>query len=307
MSENYKIKRLYNLILNKEFEDSDYWYCTGKTYVINILKDFDDNDMIELESQILSWQLDKIQILSECLIYGFTNESTFNNQSKILTFLLANLEDESEKLDILENASDVILKGAYKSIELLDLIIEWFENKGYDKTPYYNLHCLRIYEAKKIAIRNNLIKQKINELRKEILSLTKSMQAFDEIDGIQDASIKILMDFDDEDFEQLKIELLLWNDNELEILAKVFSRGDINGNLIDDNYFYGFLFVILPTQKSVLLLDDMFYFFENQKIDFCLLQQIKNKLNELIAKRYIERSTYEFWSKEISVKEKDCI
>ena len=50
----------------------------------------------------------------------------------------------------------------------------------------------------------------------------------------------------------------------------------------------------------------MFYFFENQEIDCGLLQQMKNKLNELIAKRYIERNTYEYWTKEINEKQKTC-
>ena len=132
------------------------------------------------------------------------------------------------------------------------------------------------------------------------------MQAFDEIEGIQDNAISILKTFNNSDFQYLKLELPLWSNDELEILAKVFSRGDVNGNLLDDNYFFGYLFVLLPISNSIMLLDDMFYFFENQEIDCGLLQQMKNKLNELIAKRYIERNTYEYWTKEINEKQKTC-
>ena len=306
MSENYKIKRLYDFISNAEYSDSDYWYFSGKTDIINILKNFDNNDIVELESKILEWEIEKIEILIECFTYGFIDENTLNMQSYILTFLLANLQDESEKLDILENSSHIILKGEPKPIELLNSIINWIEINKYNETKYYSSHCLRIYEAKKTSIQRRIVKQKISELKQEISSLTKSMQAFDEIDGVQDKSINLLKKFESEDFEQLKTDLLLWENNELEILAKVFSRGDINGNLIDDDYFFGYLFVLLPALTSSILLDDLFNFFENSKIDCGLLKQIKNKLNELIAKRYIERNTYEYWSKQIIEKEKTC-
>lgn len=148
--------------------------------------------------------------------------------------------------------------------------------------------------------------QKLNELKQEISSLTTSVQAFDEIDWLRDSVINILKNFNDEDFEQLKRELPLWNDNELEILAKIFSRGDSNGNLLDDNYFYGYLFVLLPASTARVLLDDFFYFFENQNIACELLLQIKNKLQDLIAIDYIEKDTYEYWINEIKERQKTC-
>ncbi len=306
MSENYKIKRLYDFIANTEYGDSDYWYFSGKMYVINIFKNFDNNDIIELESKILDWEIEKIEILTECFTYGFVDEKTFNQQSYILTFLLAKLQDESERLDILENSSEIILKGEPKPIDLLNSIIDWIECNKYNESLYYNLHCSRIYETKKISIQKSMIKQKLNDLKMEISSLTRSVQAFDEIEGIQDKAFNILKKLNNDDFEQLKADLILWDKEELEILAKVFSRGDINGNLIDDNYFYGYLFVLLPASNSSILLDDMFYFFENSKIECGLLKRIKNKLNELIAKRFIQRNTYEYWSQQIIEKEKNC-
>ncbi|RRJ92884.1 hypothetical protein [Flavobacterium macacae] len=307
MITNSKIKRLYDFITNTEYGDSEYWYIIGNIDVLKIFKDFDSDDIANLGSEVLKWNSEQIEILVECFIYGFKDEITFSKQSYFLTFLLANLKDESERLDILENASDVILKGEPKPIELLNSIINWIEVNEHNKMPYYNIQCSRIYEARKLSTEYNIIKQKISELRQEISSLTISFQAFDEIDGLSDKAINIIKRFTKEDFEQLKLDLILWDDKELEILAKVFSKGDSNGNLLDDNYFYGYLFVLLPASTARVLLDDMFYFFENQDIAFELLLQIKSKLNELIAKRYIERTTYEYWVKEITEKQKNCV
>lgn len=306
MTENFQIKSLHKFLTQNKDVDSDYWYFSGNIDVIKILKNFTNKDLIDLEKELLNWDIEYVEILIDCFIYGYFDEITFNKQSYILTYLLANLKNEDERLDIPENASDVILKGNSKPIELLDSIINWIESNKYNETPYYHSQCLKIYETREKSIENNKVKFKINELKNEIFSLTKSMQAFDEIDGIQDNAINILKTFNKVDFLHLKLDLILWRNNELEILAKVFSRGDVNGNLINDNFFFGYLFVLLPISISTSLLDDMFYFFENQVIDCVLLQQIKNKLNELIAKRYIERNTYEYWTKEIIKKQKNC-
>jgi hypothetical protein len=306
MTENFQIKSLHKFITQNKDVDSDYWYFSGKIDVIKIFKNFTNNDLIDFQKEILKWDIEYVEILIECFIYGYFDEITFDKQSNILTYLLANLENEEERLNILENASDVILKGNSKPIELLNSIINWIENNKYNEIPYYHSQCLKIYETREKSIENSRIKLKINELRNEIFSLTKSMQAFDEVDGIQDNAINILKIFNNVDFQYLKLDLPLWSNNELEILAKVFSRGDANGNLIDDNYFYGYLFVLLPNSISDILLHDMFYFFDEQEIDCGLLQQMKNKLNELIAKRYIERNTYEYWAKEINEKQKTC-
>jgi hypothetical protein len=306
MTENYQIKSLHKFITQNKDVDSDYWYFSGNTDIIKIFKNFTDNDLIDLENELLNWDIEYVEILIDCFIYGYFDEITFNKQSYILTYLLANLKNEDERLDILENACDVILKGNSKPIELLDSIINWIEKNKYNEIPYYNSQCLKIYETREKSIENNRIVIKVNELKYEILSLTKSMQAFDEIEGIQDNAISILKTFNNSDFQYLKLELPLWSNDELEILAKVFSRGDVNGNLLDDNYFFGYLFVLLPNSISIILLYDMFYFFDNQEINCELLQQMKNKLNELIAKRYIEMNTYEYWTKEINEKQKTC-
>ena len=306
MTENFQIKSLHKLITQNKDVDSDYWYCIGNIDVIKILKKFTNNDLIDFEKEILKWDIEYVEILTECLTYGHFDEITFNKQSYILTYLLANLKNEDERLDILDNASDVILKGNSKPIELLNSIINWIEKNKYNEIPYYHSKCLKIYETREKSIENNIIEIKVNELKKEILSLTKSMQAFDEIEGIQENTISVLKTFNNSDFQYLKLELPLWSNDELEILAKVFSRGNKNGLLLDDNYFYGYLFVLLPISISIILLEDMFYFFENQKIDCGLLKQMKNKLNELIAKRYIDRNTYEYWTREINEKQKTC-
>lgn len=304
MIENHLVKSLYNFITQHKDVDSDYWYFGGNIVLIGIFKNFNAEDIKYFELQILKWNSEIVEILIDCFIYGNFDEVTSNKQCQFLTFLLANLKNEDIKLELLENASDFILNGEPKPIELLDSIINWIKKHKYDEI--YSSQSIKIYEAKRISIEKSKIKQKINELRKEIFSLTKTMQAFNEIDGIQDSAIYLLKNFNYDDFEQLKIDLLLWSNNELEILAKFFSRGDKNGNIINDNYFYGYIFVLLPVSISSTLLEDMFYFFENQKIDFELLQKIKSKLNELIAKRFIETDTYEYWSKEILEKQKTC-
>lgn len=306
MTENFQIKSLHKFITQNKEVDSDYWYFSGNVDVIKIFKNFSNRDLMDFEKEVLNWEIEYVEILIDCFIYGYFDEITFDKQSYFLTYLLANLKNEDERLDILENASDVILKGNSKPIELIDSIINWIEKNKYNEIPYYNSQCLKIYETRQKSIENNRTRMKINVLKDEILSLTKSMQAFDEIDGIQDNAINILKTFNNVDFQFLKLDLPLWSNKELEILAKVFSRGDENGNLLDDNYFFGYLFVLLPISISTILLDDMFYFFENQEIDCGLLQQMKNKLNELIAKRYIERNTYEYWTKEINEKQKTC-
>lgn len=306
MTENYQVKTLHNFITENKNVDSDYWYFGGNLNVINIFKNFTLVDVEALEVEILKWNEEYIEILIDCFIYGYIDESTFIKQSYFLTYLLASLKNEDIKLQILENASDIILKGESKPLNLLDSIKSWVKIHNYNEIEYYRLQYSKINDAIKISIEESVIKKKINELRQEIFSLTKSMQAFNEIDGIQDNAIKILNNFNEVDFKRLKIDLLLWKSTEQLILAKVFSRGNVNGNLINDNYFYGYLFVILPALDSTILLSDMFYFFENQKIDCELLQKIRNKLNELIAKRLIERNVYEYWCGEIYEKQKTC-
>ncbi|MBD3905221.1 hypothetical protein NAL32_11805 [Chryseobacterium sp. Ch-15] len=306
MTENFQIKSLHKFITENRDVDSDYWYFSGNIDIIKIFKNFTHNDLKDLEKEYVKWDIEYVEILIDCFIYGYFDEITFSKQSYFLTFLLANLKNEDERLNILENASDVILKGNSKPTELLNSIIDWIEINKYNEIPYYHSQCLKIYETREKSIETSRMKLKINELKNEIFSLTKLMRAFDEIDGIQDTATNILKTFNNVDFQYLKLDLLLWSNDELEILAKVFSRGDVNGNLIDDNYFFGYLFVLLPISISTILLEDMFYFFENQKIDCGLLQQMKNKLNELIAKKYIESDIYEYWTKKIIEKQKTC-
>lgn len=304
---NILIKSLNDIISKNKYHDSDYWYFGGNVDVINIFKNFNASDLKDFEKQIIDWEIEDIEILIDCLIYGYFNEDTLNKQSYFLTFLLSNPQVHLDiRIELLEDVADFILKGTPKPIELISSIISWIKINKYDEIPYYNSQCSKIYEAQKISIKQNIVNQKINALRKEISLLTKLIQAFDEVNGLSDKAISILSTFNIEDFEQLKLDLLLWDNAELEILAKVFSKGDSNGNLLNDNYFYGYLFVLLPATSASTLLDDMFYFFEDQNFSCDLLLQIKNKLNELIAKKYIERKTYDYWTKQISEKEKTC-
>lgn len=304
---NILIKSLNDIITKNKYHDSDYWYFGGNIEVINLFKNFDASDLQDFEKQIIDWKIEDVEILIDCLIFGYLNESTLNKQSYFLTFLLANPQVHLDiRVELLELAADFILKGTPKPIELMNSIISWIKINKYDEIPNYHSQCLKIYEAQKLSIKQNIVNQKIDELRKEILLLTKLIQAFDEVDGLSDKALSILGIFNIEDFKQLKLDLLLWDNAELETLAKILSKGDSNGNLLDDNYFYGYLFVLLPATRASALLDDMFYFFENQNLSCYLLLQIKNKLNELIAKRYIERNAYDYWIKEIAEKQKTC-
>ena len=155
MTENFQIKSLHKFLTENKDVDSDYWYFSGNIDVIKIFKNFTNNDLIDLEKELLNWDIEYVEILIDCFIYGYFDEITFNKQSYILTYLLANLKNEDERLDILENASDVILKGNSKPIELLDSIINWIEKNKYNEIPYYHSQCLKIYETREKSIENN--------------------------------------------------------------------------------------------------------------------------------------------------------
>lgn len=294
------IQRLYSLITDTTYNDSDYWYFIGKTDVQNIFKELEPHDLETLAAQVPAWDTDHLDILTSCLTYGAPNPVALCRQSYFLTLLLAQLENESSWLDILENASAVVQEGAPHPVAILEKIIHRITAGGYQYT--YHVQYRHIQQAHQHSVQHDRITQKINRLRQEITALTRFLQAFDEVDDLHEKAINILQDFSSEDMEQLKTALLTWTDKELEVLAKVFSQGDANGRLPDDNYYYGYLFVLLPPATAAVILNDMFYFFEQPNISKGLLLQMKNKLNELVAKRYIENNTYDYWTKAIADK-----
>ena len=293
MIQNQKIKQLYDCITKTEFYDSDFWYISGKTQVIQIFQKFNQQDIEDFENEILLWDIDEISIIKECFTYEFLDETTFNYQSYILAFLLAHLPHNSDKLDILEDCSDVILRGKLNNVQLLNTIIEWIEKNQIHVDLYYKQHCLRIYESRENAIKRESSQIKIKDLRAYISTLLNS-----EINDLELQNfIKLWSNLNAYDYNHLRIDYLTWNVEEILMLSDQLFKA-LKFDLIDSDYHLFFLEIFnqLPAEIAVKLLPNLKFLINNNSHKKELIDQIKNKLNELIAKGLIDSNWIEYSS-----------
>ena len=86
----------------------------------------------------------------------------------------------------------------------------------------------------------------------------------------------------------------------IKIFASILSCGDENGVIIDDNFFYGYIFTLVDDSTAAFLLNDMFYFFDNKNIDSKeLLESMLTRISDLKKNGYLKDSEYYYWQKRI--------
>jgi len=139
------------------------------------------------------------------------------------------------------------------------------------------------------------MRENVKKLQNEIKELaTKFFQAVYEIDGLLSNANEILIHFEKLDWDELKSELPNWNNDELQILASTISNGDDNGNILDDDFFYGYVFTLVDDSTSRFLLQNMFNFLDNV-ISENLLKSMILKLSSMNKNGYLEQEEYEYW------------
>ncbi len=143
--------------------------------------------------------------------------------------------------------------------------------------------------------------ENVQKLRDEINKLALCrLQAVYEIEGLLLNANTLMSLFSKYDWDELKNELPNWDNRALQILASALSSGDVHGNLIEDHFFYGYIFTLVDDSTSAFLLDDMFYFF-NSSIDSAeLLESIKSRLSTLKQNGYLTDNLYDYWLKEVN-------
>lgn len=139
------------------------------------------------------------------------------------------------------------------------------------------------------------MRENVKKLQSEIEKLaSRFFQAVYEIDGFTSNANKILIHFEKLDWDELKSELPNWDNGELQILASTISNGDDNGNIIDDDFFYGYIFTLVDDSTSRLLLENMSNFLD-YIISENLLKSMILKLSNMNKNGYLEKDEYEYW------------
>ncbi|RXR23957.1 hypothetical protein [Flavobacterium stagni] len=149
---------------------------------------------------------------------------------------------------------------------------------------------------------------KVNELMIEINNLLLHPMGRYEIDGYFWRAHKILETFTSQDWEDLKIDLPKWSQNQLDFLVETLFKGDGLNDPMDDNFFIGYIFTLSENQlASYILSERLHYFLIEQNItSTVLLQSILNRINQLQKTEYrCEENIYAFYVNKINEIMKD--
>lgn len=119
-------------------------------------------------------------------------------------------------------------------------------------------------------------------LQAEIKNLAgRFYQAIHEVDGLLSDAQDILNKFSAQNWSELKNLITTWTNRELKVLAWALSSGDRNGELVEDNYFYGYIFTLVDDETAASLLDDAFNFIESEITSSQLLMSMISRVESL--------------------------
>ena len=146
---------------------------------------------------------------------------------------------------------------------------------------------------------------KVRELKIEVFKLKTSIQAIYEIDGLTWQVFKMLKTFEKEDWQSLKIEVSRWSSIELEVLSlTIIGYDNPKGECIEHNFVY-YLFTIANNGISREILewnDEKKPFYDDKFLTLELLNQMREKLEILSQRQFIEKTVFDTWIKRIQHK-----
>ncbi len=142
----------------------------------------------------------------------------------------------------------------------------------------------------------------LHQIKTEIKSLSKHIQAINEIDGLLWKSNEILNSFTILDWKYLNEDLINWSNDELQILAETIINGNDGEDIVDNNYTFGYIFTLADNSlASCLLTNDVWNFLNEYKVESIeLLKMMKTKILELYKCEYITENELAFWSENIN-------
>ena len=142
----------------------------------------------------------------------------------------------------------------------------------------------------------------LHQIKTEIKSLSKHIQALNEIEGLLWKSNEILNSFTILDWKYLNEDLINWSNDELQILAETIINGNEGEDIVDNNYTFGYIFTLADNSLArCLLTNDVWNFLNENKVESIeLLKMMKTKLLELYKSEYITENELAFWSENIN-------
>ncbi|WP_293313693.1 hypothetical protein [Pedobacter sp. UBA5917] len=148
-----------------------------------------------------------------------------------------------------------------------------------------------------------LEKINISILFKTVSELTAFSQASREVDFYYFFEAhKILKTFTTKDWGDLKLDLSNWNDKQLDVLVQALDKGDGDYNVVEDNFFIGYIFNLSGDTLASQILDQMLYsFFDENEIDSMdLLDSIENRIKQLYTSNFLkDKKVFAFWMNKI--------
>lgn len=144
--------------------------------------------------------------------------------------------------------------------------------------------------------------ENFQQIKTEIKSLSKQIQAINEVEGLLWRSNEILNSFNIVDWKSLNADLINWTNDELQILAETIINGNEGKDIVDDNYTFGYIFSLANNSLAhYLLTNDIWNFLNENKVESIeLLKMMKTKIFELFDNEYITENELTFWSKSIN-------
>lgn len=128
-SRDERVLILYNIILDDENSDDDYWHAIGYEAILSKLSGFEMPDWKELEKDLVNWTSTQLYILANALVKGGREADIGRNIISERSFLFAytfSIVDENTAFDLLDEFS-FISEGDKKPLTLLQIIQTKFE------------------------------------------------------------------------------------------------------------------------------------------------------------------------------------
>lgn len=142
-SKNPKVLFVYELLLQHEYDDSDYWPLGGGSHEIqNRLNRFGDEDWEDLKQDLVLWSADDRDIFIESLAFGFDNLDTPCLKKELvpragkflLDLFVLNIGERNE----IAYFSFFIAQSDLTNIEDLEFLKSWLLANNYQSEHWIN-------------------------------------------------------------------------------------------------------------------------------------------------------------------------
>lgn len=115
-----RVLKVYDIIIENEDSDSDYWCSGGNSLIINELIAFEHFDWTALENDLINWTPEQLLIIATALVQGDRlnqSKSIIAERSYLFAYIIA-IADNTVAGDLLDDF-EFIATGEAKPLDLL--------------------------------------------------------------------------------------------------------------------------------------------------------------------------------------------